>query len=220
MEKEKDENKNPIVPPAETPEPPAAEPPHFEEIKEDEDLFAHLDRKAATAEDLQRIAVQEIKKSATDKAEEEKTPTPKGMKKAASTQGAFMITTTLDIAISKICSMFSGMEDDRYRLTEKQAKEHREVTAAYLEAMEINVSPTTIFVIITIALFGSSIFKAFQDKKQMQEEQDEIEQQAKPKPRPAPAQPQKTAIIKQHPATTKAIAKGVTIKKGRPKKNE
>lgn len=125
----------------------------------DDDIFATVNRQPLTTIDIKPVEV------ISDTVETQK-ETPKKIKKVASNKGAEMLVSVTDMLVSKICSAISGNDSDNYRLREKERKEQIEVTSAYLEIQEYNVSPTTIFAISTIAIFGTTIFAAFKDKKE------------------------------------------------------
>lgn len=125
----------------------------------DDDIFASVNRQPLTTLDIKPVEV-------ISETVETKKETPKKIKKVASNKGAEMLVSVTDMLVSKICSAISGNDSDNYRLREKERKEQIEVTTAYLEIQEYDVSPTTIFAISTIAIFGTTIFMAFKDKKE------------------------------------------------------
>ena len=89
---------------------------------------------------------------------------PEELKRLAERNAKNIVNLT-DLLVSRACSLISGEKPSRYKLEKVEKEEYIETAAAYFETIKTKISPATVFVMSTITIFSSILFRAFQDWK-------------------------------------------------------
>ena len=80
---------------------------------------------------------------------------------------AKMYVETVDLLMSKLCGAIADKDSKIYTLDPDEKKQYIKVTREYFKTVDINVSPTTVFVLTTLALFGPNLIIAIGHRRRM-----------------------------------------------------
>lgn len=147
--------------------------------------------------------------------EQKDEPTPEEKRKLAEKNASMLVNVT-DLLVSRLCSLLSGEDHERYKLHKIEKEEYKEAAAAYFETLKTKVSPALIFFTSTLTIFSGILFKAWGDRKRKIKEREtaaklEAERKAAQEQRTIPTGP---PAQEPRPTTTEPPAKVIRIEKG------
>jgi hypothetical protein len=102
-------------------------------------------------------------------------------KKDLAARNASMYVTLVDLLVSRGCSLFTGSEIERYKLSKSEKEEYTKVSAEYFYTINAQVSPAAVFLVSTLTIFSSIFFRAWIDwktKKKKQEDEKKAKEKA------------------------------------------
>ena len=111
-----------------------------------------------------------------------------------------------DFAVSTACSVYSTLPSDRYKMTNLEKVEFEEATEEFLMTIGKAPSPMVIFLFAIVGIFGATIMRAHNDKKQIQrreqerQEQEERQQQLQQQEQTMQAPPPPPPVQKKEPS--------------------
>lgn len=105
--------------------------------------------------------VVETKKEELKAAEQE--PTPEERRKLAE-KNAEMFVNLTDLVVSRLCSVLSGEDHERYKLHKIEKEEYKTAAAAYFETIKTQISPALVFFASTLTIFSGILIKAWGDR--------------------------------------------------------
>jgi hypothetical protein len=95
-------------------------------------------------------------------------------RKDLAARNAAMYVTLVDLLVSRGCSLFTGSEIERYKLSKSEKEEYTKVSAEYFFTINAQVSPAAVFLVSTLTIFSSIFFRAWMDfKTKKKKQQDE-----------------------------------------------
>jgi hypothetical protein len=102
-------------------------------------------------------------------------------RKDLAARNAAMYVTLVDLLVSRGCSLFTGSEIERYKLSKSEKEEYTKVSAEYFFTINAQVSPAAVFLVSTLTIFSSIFFRAWIDwktKKKKQEDEKKAKERA------------------------------------------
>lgn len=102
-------------------------------------------------------------------------------RKDLAARNAAMYVTLVDLLVSRGCSLFTGAEIERYKLSKSEKEEYTKVSAEYFYTINAQVSPGAVFLVSTLTIFSSIFFRAWIDykaKKKKQEDEKKAKERA------------------------------------------
>lgn len=101
-------------------------------------------------------------------------------KKDLASRNAAMYVNLIDLIVSRGCMLLTGAEVDRYKLTKSEKEEYTKVSADYFYTINAQVSPALVFMVSTLTIFSSILFRAYGDfKAKTQKEKADAERKQK-----------------------------------------
>ena len=88
-------------------------------------------------------------------------------------KNASMLVNVTDLLVSRLCSLLSGEDHERYKLHKLEKEEYKEAAAAYFESVKTKVSPALIFFTSTFTIFSGILFKAWGDRQRKIKDSDQ-----------------------------------------------
>ena len=73
---------------------------------------------------------------------------------------------TMNMAVSSVCSVISGEEKEKFKLSETEQMEYKQVSEAYFKTVDYELSPGTLFAVSSLTIFGGSIAGAVSIKRE------------------------------------------------------
>jgi hypothetical protein len=124
-------------------------------------------------------------------------------KKDLAARNASMYVTLVDLLVSRGCSLLTGSEIERYKLSKSEKEEYTKVSAEYFYTINAQVSPAAVFLVSTLTIFSSIFFRAWIDYKAKKKKQDD-EKKAKERAAAAEAEERKRQEQQQQQAAAEA----------------
>lgn len=82
-------------------------------------------------------------------------------------RSAEMYVMTVDLFSGKLCAALAGEESDKkFRLSKEDYARYVKVSKSYFQTVQVQLSPTTLFIAITGILLGGNFFNAFKIRKE------------------------------------------------------
>ena len=124
-------------------------------------------------------------------------------KKDLAARNASMYVTLVDLLVSRGCSLLTGSEIERYKLSKSEKEEYTKVSAEYFYTINAQVSPAAVFLVSTLTIFSSIFFRAWIDYKAKKKKQDD-EKKAKERAAAAEAEERQRQEQQQQQAAAEA----------------
>lgn len=98
-------------------------------------------------------------------------------KKELAARNAQMYVTLVDLLVSRGCSLLTGGEIERYKLSKSEKEEYTKVSAEYFNTINATVSPAAVFIVSTLTIFSAIFFRAYLDYKQKKKKAEDEKRQ-------------------------------------------
>jgi len=77
------------------------------------------------------------------------------------------VSSSVCIILPRIASLISGMESERYKISNNDKRDYEIALRNYFEVTEMNVSPLANLILCSVAIMGGTIMQALSDKKEV-----------------------------------------------------
>ena len=183
---------------------------------------------AVTTDDFLKIptaTAPEATEKPTEKKTEQGQELTEAERKDMAGRNARMYVNLIDLIVSRGCTLLTGGEAERYKLSKTEREEYTQASADYFYTINAKVSPALVFMVTTMTIFSSIFFRAYADyktkKRNEKQESERKEREAADAKREAAArEAEKRQQQERKPAPTVTTVEAEEKEPPAPKKKE